>query len=285
MLQPFSLLLRVCLGSEGGAGSAGFTVNDDDFQAKLMRLKSELQGGVPHQPTLEDMLGGGSAKSQADDGDQAAALAELRKENERLRQIVEQGRARLIQAEREAEQWKARELEYERMLEEKSEQIRQMYQQLQLQPKHRPDGPTEEELIALHQELQRERQMLEEDRAVMDDQFKQMEMQMSRERAEIGRERTEVRRLQAELKRQLDLLEREARGRGGDVAVLTRLREELTGSGKSPGPTQRPLGAPQSPPTGSGLPDLPALDRKAPPQENSPRKSFFGGFFGGSKES
>lgn len=285
MFQPLSLELRVCLGAEGGTGSAGFTVNDDDFQAKLMRLKSELHGGAAHQPTLEDMLGGNEAAHQPEEVDNSAAMAELRKENEKLRQIIEQGRARLAQTEREAEQWKARELEYERMLEEKSEQIRQMYQQLQLQPKQRPDGPTEEELIALHQELQRERQTLDDDRAVMDDQFKQMEMQMSRERAEIGRERTEVRRLQAELKRQLDLLEREARGRGGDVAVLTRLREELTGGGKSSGQTQRPLAGPQSPPAGSGLPDIPALDRKAPPQENSPRKSFFGGFFGGNKES
>lgn len=277
--------LQICLGAESGGGSAGFSVNDDDFAQKLMRLKDELQGSANYQPTLEEMLGGsGSQSAAALEGDAATIIAELRKENERLRQIVEQGRQRLAQVEREAEQWKAREQEYERMLEEKSEQIRQMHVQLQMQPKHRPDGPTEEELIALHQELQRERELLEQDRAVMDEQFKEMEMQMSRERAEIGRERSEVRRLQAELKRQLDLLEREARGRGGDVGVLTRLREELIG-GKAGTQGQRPGSGSHSPPPNSPLPDLPALDRKAPPQENAPRKSFFGGFFGGSKES
>lgn len=274
---------HICLGAESGGGSAGFSVNDDDFAQKLMRLKDELQGSTHHQPTLEDMLAGSSQSAAALEGDAATIIADLRKENERLRQIVEQGRQRLAQVEREAEQWKAREQEYERMLEEKSEQIRQMHLQLQTQPKQRPDGPTEEELIALHQELQRERELLEQDRAVMDEQFREMEMQMSRERAEIGRERSEVRRLQAELKRQLDLLEREARGRGGDVAVLTRLREELIG-GKPGGQGQRPGAGPHSPPS-SPLPDLPALDRKAPAQENAPRKSFFGGFFGGSKES
>lgn len=280
MLLPQPLPLgRICLGSEGGPGSAGFTVNDDEFQAKLMRLKAELQGGGNYTPTLEEMLASSPAAG-VNEGDLAGQVEELRKENDRFRQIIEQGRNRLAQVEREAEQWKAREREYERMLEEKSEQIRQMYQQLQMQPKTRADGPTEDELIALHQELQRERQVLDDDRLVMDDQFKQMEMQMSRERAEIGRERTEVRRLQAELKRQLDLLEREARGRGGDVAALAKLREELTAGTANRAPGARPLTPPQSPTPGA-IPDMPTLDRKAPPDEGSPRKSFFGGFFGG----
>jgi chromosome segregation ATPase len=282
MIALYHLPLHTRLGAESGGGSAGFGVNDDDFAQKLMRLKDELQGSAHYQPTLEEMLGGSDQSAPGLEGDAATTISELRKENERLRQIVEQGRQRLAQVEREAEQWKARELEYERMLEEKSEQIRQMHHQLQMQPKHRPDGPTEEELIALHQELQRERELLEQDRAVMDEQFKEMEMQMSRERAEIGRERAEVRRLQAELKRQLDLLEREAKGRGGDATVLARLREELTG-GRSSSQGQRTGTGPHSPPS-SPLPDLPTLDRKAPAQEN-PRKSFFGGLFGGNKES
>src|SRR5262249_12713844 len=150
----------------GGAGGAvaekadSTAPGDEDFQARLMRLKNELAGGDAPK-SLEDML----KETPAPETGGGERAEELKKENERLRQNLDQARQRVLQFEKDAEQWRTREKEYELMLEEKSELIRQLHQEAKAQPAApRPDGPSEDELVALHQELQRERQMLEDDR-------------------------------------------------------------------------------------------------------------------------
>jgi chromosome segregation ATPase len=193
-------------------------------------------------------------------------------EVERYRQMLDKARERLSQAEKELDMARAREQDYENLLEEKSEQIRKLHMQLQAAPTPGSSAgtPTEEELRQLFAELQRERSILEEDRGTMEQQFKEMELGMARERAELGRQRAEVKRLQAELEHLKAMIAR------GDQLALTQLREEFLGrkqSGSSPNiPRPSPTPAQQ----------LPSLDRKAPeappPSQggDNPRKSLFG---------
>lgn len=244
---------------------------DEDFQNRLLKLKNELHGGAP--TSLEEMLRDPSASA----GDGELRGEELRKENERLRQNLEQARQRVLQFEKDAEQWRAREKEYELMLEEKSELIRQLHQEARAQQAApRPDGPSEDELVALHQELQRERQMLEEDRAALEEQFRLSELQMSKERADIAKLKSEANRMQNEVKRQMEILEREAKVRG-EMGNFLKLREELQASAnRTPGGRQTPV--PGSNPQ-NAMPDLPSLDRRAPASGPQSRKSFFGGLF------
>jgi hypothetical protein len=203
---------------------------------------------------------------------------EVRNENLQLRQSVEQARGRLASLEKEAELWRAREQEYENMLEEKSELIRQLHVKLNEIPKRNSDLPSEEELVALHQELQRERQEFEQERSDMENQFKQMEISLAKERADIARQRSEANRLQSEIKRQIEMLEREAKTK--DSNAVRSLRDEVLGR-KPSGQTGRP-----TPPSGTAqtpTQPLPSLqDRKAPEGEGgSGRKSLFGRLFGG----
>jgi hypothetical protein len=173
--------------------------------------------------------------------DPARLATELRTENSRLQQLLDQARKRLMQAEQTAEQWKTREQVYENLLEEKSELIRDLHQQvseLKQQP-HTPaeggqTGPNEEELIALHHELDRERQQLKEDEDALMQQMRTMEVQMATERALLARQRSELQRLQTELKHQLELASRDAALRER-LAPLYRLQEAAP-SAQQPAP-------------------------------------------------
>ena len=125
-----------------------------------------------------------------------AALRDLRLENARLRTaLAEQeqpGGEASIGDPALAERMK----EFEALLEEKSEVIRELHRKLQ-EHHDRPAGatPREEELLALSEELERERQQLKEDEESLMQQMRDMEVQMSRERAEMARQRSELQRL------------------------------------------------------------------------------------------
>lgn len=279
-MSPFVRRTALCWSNEetaeGAAALAGpGGLSEEEFQNKLLRLKADLQGGAA-PATLEDLLK--EAPSPSSNGEPASVqVEELRRENERLRMNLEQLRNRAAQFEREGELWRAREKEYEMMLEEKSELIRQLHQEARVQQPvaKSTDGPSEDELVALHQELQRERAMLEEDRLALEEQFRQSEIQMSKERAEIAKLRADVNRMQNEVKRQMEILEREAKVRG-EMSNFMRLREELqTNANRTPG--GRPTPTPGSSPT--PIPDLPAMDRRAPEGGQKSRASFFGGLF------
>ena len=265
--------------AERGAGGAAVAVtrpegiSDEEFQNKLLQLKSELQTGNG-PATLEDMLKDAGANQAP--LDLAHQFEEQRKEIERLRTNLEQARTRVLQFEKDAEHWQAREKEYELMLEEKSELIRQLHQQARTAPVTKGEGPSEDELVALHQELQRERQLLEEDRMALEEQFRQTELQMAKERAEIFKVRNEAQRMQNEIKRQVEILEREAKVRG-EMGAFMKLREELQ-SKENRAAGGRP-GANATGDSAGNMPALPALDRKAPDGGPQSRKSFFGGLF------
>ncbi|MCS7159217.1 MAG: hypothetical protein RMJ19_01990 [Gemmatales bacterium] len=143
----------------------------------------------------------------------ATDLASLQEENRRLRASLDQARERLTQMERELARWRQREQEYEALLEEKSELIRQLHQELQL-AKERPTRerrvPREEELIALEQELLREREQLKRDEEQLMAEIRQMEVTLSRERADLARQRNELQRLHQQIQTELEMASREA---------------------------------------------------------------------------
>jgi hypothetical protein len=112
--------------------------------------------------------------------------------------------------------------EYETLLEEKSETIRQLHQQLQeaqalvadLEAKASQartlsgPAPREEELLALSEELETERRQLQEDEHTLMNQMREMEVGMAKERAEMARQRNDLQRLQGEIRHELERLEK-----------------------------------------------------------------------------
>jgi len=191
----------------------------DSAQVRALRLLHDVGHAADPQPRQ-------AASAEAGE---AALVQELRLENERLKQLLDQARVRLEKAERLIEQMQAREADYERLLDEKTDLIRQLHQELQEAGGRRPEGstvPNEEELIALHQELEREREQLKQDEEALMAQVREMEIQMSRERADLARQKNELMRLQNELKHQLELASRDAQLRER-LGPLFRLQEEL----------------------------------------------------------
>jgi hypothetical protein len=232
--------------------------SEDEFEARLKRIQS--QASKP-------------AEGEKTDGDNAPDATTLLAENTKLKTSVDEARRRVSQLELEIEKFRKREEEHERILEEKSEVVRKLEQELSGFKSKQTSGVTEEELLALHAELERERKNLEEDRGTMEQQFRQLEMNMSRERAEIARERNELQRTKTELKHKLDAIEK---GSGQqDLSPLRRLRDEVGGNPTAAPPVARPL-----PPTLPALQNLPALNRKAPETEDAKRSGILSRFLG-----
>src|SRR5262249_60729830 len=124
----------------------------------------------------------------------------LRQENDQLRQLcadLEQALQEATCEAAEAGSPEARVGELEGLLEEKTETIRRLYQELDEAraaqaapaapaPRHGPI-PREEELLALSEELEAERRQLQDDERSLMEQMRQMELGMARERAERAR--------------------------------------------------------------------------------------------------
>lgn len=244
--------------------------SEDEFEARLNRIQSKV-GTTENKP-----------KSELNICLDTDEVAQLKHENAQLRQLGEEARRRISHLEGEALKVLKREADVEKMLEEKSENIREMEKIIgELQAKQ-SSGVSEEELIALHGELERERETLEEDRQSMEGQCRQMELSMARERAEIARERNELQRTKAELKLKLETIEKSVQK---DVSPLRRLRDELRGDPTgllTPG-----AGTPayQPPPGGPApLPNMPAINRRAPEGEDTPRRSGILSRFLGKKD-
>jgi DNA repair exonuclease SbcCD ATPase subunit len=205
-------------------GENGNGANHNDFHTRILRLREELGASEESSPHPE------AARETEDttSSDMVHSQHDLAEENERLRTQLEQARRRLEQFEKAAEQAKLREQEYESLLEEKSDLIRQLHLELQQKGGARSAAPVpnEDELIALHEELEREREQLNQDEEALMSQVREMEVQMSRERAEMARQRNELQRLQNELKHQLELAARDAQLRER-LAPLYRLQEDI----------------------------------------------------------
>jgi hypothetical protein len=234
-----------------------------DKQAKTSGLPEGLEPWEPGAPpATEPGNGAGTADSPPADGpaaDGAAGEAELlRQENAELRCGNVQLRELLEQAQAEQESWTRREREYENLLEEKSEVIRDLHRRLQEAPPQAGgrtggDVPEEEELLALHEELERERRQLKEDEESLMKQMRDMELQMSRERAEMARQRNELQRLHTEIQHELELAERDATLRERLAPLQRRAQEALhrrapTQSGQTPAAPAATPAAPQAKP-------------------------------------
>ncbi len=202
----------------------------------------------------------------------------LRQENAQLRSLC----VELEQALEEAAQLNEhqpgddRSREYELLLEEKTETIRQLHQELQnaqsivsdlesqLQEalEHRPpDGPTprEEELLALSEELERECRQLQEDEQTLMDQMREMEVSMARERAEMARQRNDLTRLQSEIRHELERLEKS----GVAVRKMEELKRQFADA-----TTRRGLAA-----SGPGPPTRPPSNKPPSNKLSSPKKT------------
>lgn len=203
----------------------------------------------------------------------AIDLEFLQAENAALRTTIGQLEKQMAEAARLAEESLAeRQKEYESLLEEKSEVIRILHRKLQ-EVLERPIGatPREDELLALSEELERERRQLKEDEESLTAQMRDMEVQMSKERAELARQGSELLRLQSELRHELALAGRDAALRER-LAPLQRRHQELTNR-RGSGP---PPDSAQAPPKARDTPDAPA---EAPPPKRK-ESGLFSRLFG-----
>jgi hypothetical protein len=172
-------------------------------------------------------------------------VAELQSENETLRREAEELRALLLEmrglleeaSKHDPELAAQREADLRQQLAEKDEANRLLHEQLQEIERQVAESsappPSEEDLVAMSDELERERcQMSQQRRELEDDrrqlredeealmkQMREMEVQMARERAEMARQRTELQRLHMEVRHELESIQR------GDGALNARLAQ------------------------------------------------------------
>jgi chromosome segregation ATPase len=173
----------------------------------------------------------------------------LRSENARLRNTIRELEAaieELEQVSRSATVSRVRELQA--LVEEKDAAIRDLHKRLnggEAPDENEASGERvtvgalrerEEEMLALSEDLDRDRKQLVEDEKALMQQMKEMEIQMSRERAEVARQRSEVQRLHNELQHELELAQRDA-GLRERLAPLQRRQQDATGRR---GATQKP---------------------------------------------
>ena len=212
----------------------------------------------------------------------------LRAENQQLRALC----AELEQALQEASQqgdpnYEDRIREFDALLDEKSETIRQQHQQLQdaqgviaeleaergSKPKITGPTPREEELLNLSEELESERRQLQEDEQALMEQMREMEMTMARERAEMARQRNDLQRIQAEIRHELERLERNGAMQSKIDGLKTKLHDVSTRRGMASSAGTAP--APQKSPPPAAKPPA-----EAPKRDGG---SLFGRFFGGGR--
>jgi hypothetical protein len=215
-------------------------------------------------------------------------IGKLEAENVELRSIIAELRQLVEDATHKGEQgWADRQKEYESLLEEKSEVIRQLHikvKELEDRGPPTPKTPKEEELLALSEELERERCQLQkekreveeerrqlvEDEQTMTHQMREMEVQMARERADFARLRNELQRIHEEIRRELENAERN--GQLTQRLGLLRQRYQEVASRKSAGAMPG-----QAPASNSPADDEPPGNAAAKKRDGG----FFRGIFGG----
>ena len=168
----------------------------------------------------------------------------------------------------------ARLREYEALLEEKSEAIRQLHEELQnahsivaemeaqvnaVVEQRPPAGLLrEEELLALSEELESERRQLQEDEQTLMQQMREMEVSMARERAEMARQRNDLNRLQSEIRHELERLEKS----GAAVRKMEELKRQFADA-----TTRRGLAASSSTNNAAAQPQAPTATPATASQE------------------
>jgi len=238
-------LLREESGSPEGAASpaprsepAGATVRSQEHEIP------EGHGGSDDERTADDP---GVAIAGADE------LELLRVENVDLRLKIAKLEQVLKDTAGTAQYWSEQCKDNEKLLEEKSELIRQQHSKMQqLQTRPTAELPHEEELLALGEELEDARHQLQEDEKALMQQMREMEVQMSRERADLARQRNELQRLHNEIRHEIEIDSREADLRDRLQPFQRRHQELLHRKGAEPPreSAQQPLppAAPQEAP-------------------------------------
>lgn len=157
--------------------------------------------------------------------------------------------------------------EYEALLDEKTEIIRRLHEQLQeLQAAAELEAhsgehpgaeagppPCENELLALTEELERDRRQLREDEQALMQQMREMEVNMVRERAEMARQRNDMQRLQSEVRHEIERLERSGALQNKIDGLKSKLNDAMTRRGSSPSAAShsvQPACAAPPPPSG-----------------------------------
>jgi hypothetical protein len=209
--------------------------------------------------------------------DERVELDHLRAENGQLHQLCLELEQALHDASQQGPvaELEARIQDYETLLEEKQQTICELHEQLQEARQlaadleagleqdvpaqggtpQAPRGPIprEEELLALSEELERERRQLQEDEQAVMEQMRQMEIGMARERAELARQRNDLQRLEAEVRHEIERAERS----GGLQSRIENLKEKLQDAtarrGAAPSAPQQ-LPPPQSPQPSTSTP-------------------------------
>lgn len=225
-------------------------------------------------------------------------LAVLRAENPQLRARVEEleqiVEATTAQSE---ELWAEQQKEYEMLLDEKSEVIRTLHQQLQELKDAAPgsgggasaapatgDGnklALQQEVVSLKEQLEQQRRQLEDDEQSMMDQMRQMELALAKERVEMARQRGELQRLYQDLQRDIELAQKDGGLRERLLALqLQRAPSELTAPAgqkhKAPAPAQKP----QVPAARRALPTQAALPANGNQPAQRPSSGFIRRLFG-----
>jgi hypothetical protein len=241
----------------------------DDLEQELQRLAAANQALLGDIHPVEESHDDRTLEvAPVAEGDE---LDSLRAENDALKARIEELEA-IASGQGEAK-WQERQREYEMLLEEKSEVIRGLHQQLQeanesaLADSNMPAANLgisgvrlgqAEEILRLKRELDDQRKQLEQDEEDMMAQMRQMEMMMAKERAEMARQRQEVQRLQSDLAREIE-----------KSSQNPELRERLHSLRRQQEPKQAPE-------------PKPASAAAAPPQSKEEHKSsgFFRRIFG-----
>jgi hypothetical protein len=208
-------------------------------------------------------------------------LVELRLENSQLRARLEELEQQQQASSDERELgWAEMQKDYESLLEEKSEVIRTLHQQIQ-ELREKPAQETDaiemsghplalkQEIQRLREEVEREREQLLEDEAAVEEQLRQMELTMSRERVELARQRNELLRLQGELKHELELAARDDKLRDRLAPLQRRHQEIVNGRGAAPPPSPGTLPGSRRPSTMVQLP----TPQEPAPSEPSPKSN------------
>ncbi len=183
--------------------------------------------------------------------------------------------------------------ESEALLEEKTETIRTLHQQLQetqatlqdvetqaakaieaVHANQRVNGPVprEAELLSLSEDLERERRQLQDDEQSLMEQMREMEVGMAKERAEMARQRNDLQRLQGEIRHELERLEKNGAVQSKIDGLKSKLQDATNRRGAAHGAAVSPSAQLAN--------QVPAADAATAPGR---KDSFMGRLFGGKK--
>ncbi len=192
----------------------------------------------------------------------AAPLEALHAENVELRERIAELESRIAESNKQVKDRRsADDQEFAGLLEEKTEVIRELHlkiQDLQAQLSAAPaqqteqqapapaETPKEDDLVALGEELERERVQLQEDEKALMQQMRTLEVQMSRERAELARQRSDIERLHMQVQHELELASKEAAMRER-LRPLMRQYQTILRNGSSVPPERAVKEAPAQP--------------------------------------